>query len=176
MLPEALRDTIITIAERAGFDTDDLFTIASRVGKKPWEQSEATISGQSSSLQLKRLIRGWKWFLVYDFVEAVALAMKGDLSDTDPTFFVRVLNEYFEHERIAWKLENGQIVSRRAEPAEWALATVIPAVKTAGLSTAEHEIHEAIRDLSRRPAPDLTGAIHHAMGALESRTRRKAIS
>jgi len=29
------------------------------------------------------------------------------------------------------------------------------------------ELHEALDDLSRRPEPDLTGAIQHAMAALE---------
>ena len=33
--------------------------------------------------------------------------------------------------------------------------------------TASSEIKEAIQDLSKRPEPDVTGAIHHAMAALE---------
>lgn len=33
--------------------------------------------------------------------------------------------------------------------------------------TAGRELHEALSDLSRRPQPDLTGAIQHAMAALE---------
>ncbi len=36
-----------------------------------------------------------------------------------------------------------------------------------GRPTAERELHEAIADLSRRPEPDLSGAVHHALAALE---------
>lgn len=41
------------------------------------------------------------------------------------------------------------------------------AFEQAGMPTARNEIDEAIHDLSRRPEPDLTGAITHSMGALE---------
>jgi hypothetical protein len=37
----------------------------------------------------------------------------------------------------------------------------------AGRTTARDEIHDALTDLSRRPNPDLTGAIQHGMAALE---------
>jgi hypothetical protein len=41
------------------------------------------------------------------------------------------------------------------------------ALEQTPLQTAQKEIHEAIADLSRRPAADLTGSIQHAMAALE---------
>lgn len=44
-------------------------------------------------------------------------------------------------------------------------------LRAAGLPTAQREIHEALRDLARRPQPDLTGAIQHAMAALECTAR-----
>jgi hypothetical protein len=37
----------------------------------------------------------------------------------------------------------------------------------AGRKTAKDEMHKALGDLSKRPHPDLTGAVHHAMAALE---------
>ena len=40
-----------------------------------------------------------------------------------------------------------------------------------GRATAAAEIREALRDISRRPEPDRTGAIHHAMAALECTAR-----
>lgn len=39
-----------------------------------------------------------------------------------------------------------------------------------GRATAATEVHEALRDLSRRPA-DLTGAVHHSVAALECTAR-----
>ena len=41
------------------------------------------------------------------------------------------------------------------------------ALESAGRKTASSEMHEALSDLSRRPEPDLTGAVQHAMAALE---------
>lgn len=38
---------------------------------------------------------------------------------------------------------------------------------THGLTTVRRELREALRDLSRRPTPDVTGAIQHAMAGLE---------
>jgi hypothetical protein len=43
----------------------------------------------------------------------------------------------------------------------------IQMLRGAGRLTAAGEIHEAIQDLSRRPNPDKTGSIQHAMAALE---------
>ncbi len=48
------------------------------------------------------------------------------------------------------------------------------AVDSAGLPTVRQEVHEALRDLSRRPQPDLTGAVQHAMAALECTAREAA--
>ena len=41
------------------------------------------------------------------------------------------------------------------------------ALETARRLTARAEMHKALADLSRRPEADLTGAIQHAMAALE---------
>jgi len=41
------------------------------------------------------------------------------------------------------------------------------ALEASARATARQEIHEALHDLSRRPEPDRTGAVQHAMAALE---------
>jgi hypothetical protein len=40
-------------------------------------------------------------------------------------------------------------------------------MQQAGKSTAANEIHEALKDISRRPSADVTGAVQHSMAALE---------
>jgi hypothetical protein len=45
------------------------------------------------------------------------------------------------------------------------------ALREGGRSTAEGELREAIHDLSRRPRPDITGAVQHAGAALECLAR-----
>jgi hypothetical protein len=66
---------------------------------------------------------------------------------------------------------NGLLESRGPEAFAIAVDTARNTLDEAKLPTARQEIHEALRALSRRPEPDLTGAIHHAMGALECTAR-----
>lgn len=47
-------------------------------------------------------------------------------------------------------------------------------METARLDTSKIEIREAIIDLSRRPAPDITGAIQHSLACLECVSREIA--
>jgi len=44
---------------------------------------------------------------------------------------------------------------------------VVTVLETAKLETAKTEIREALNDLSRRPTPDITGAIQHSLACLE---------
>ncbi|MBB4616750.1 hypothetical protein [Sphingomonas abaci] len=43
----------------------------------------------------------------------------------------------------------------------------VQVMQQAGKPTAANEVHEAPKDISRRPVADVTGAIQHAMAALE---------
>lgn len=46
-------------------------------------------------------------------------------------------------------------------------AGALAEVEEAGYQTAQRELREARSDLSRRPEPDITGAVQHCMAALE---------
>jgi hypothetical protein len=75
------------------------------------------------------------------------------------------------HAGIGWQLTDGAIVTRGSEAFEATVHAALPALEVAGLSTSKEELHKALADLSRRPQPDLTGAIQHAMAALECTAR-----
>jgi hypothetical protein len=112
----------------------------------------------------------WEWFLIYDFIERLYAAMEpwevqGD--DRPEHDFEQRINAYFQYAGVGWQLQDGKITSRGSEAFEVAIHRAIPALNKTGLQTAEREIHEALADLSRRPRADLTGAIQHAMAALE---------
>lgn len=77
------------------------------------------------------------------------------------------VNTMLEHESIGWKMKDGLLEYRGSESFERTVETAESALDVAGRTTAKEEIHKALEDLSRRPSPDLTGAVHHAMGALE---------
>jgi hypothetical protein len=164
--PVDVRSTIVKIAVQTGWEYDDLFELAARVGKRLWESPEPAHSGFPSRNRLNVLIIKWEWFRVYDFVEQIYAEMAGWHAVGEPEKeFECKLNEYFEDSGVGWRLENGTITSRGSESFEATVATVIPALREAGLQTAEREIHEALSDLSRRPNADLTGAIQPAMAA-----------
>ncbi len=117
------------------------------------------------------LIEGCPWYRVYDFVEAL---YRGLASSHDPDRATRwqdLMNEYFHEAGVGWRMVNGLLESRGPEAFATAVDTARDKLAQAGLSTARQEIHEALRDLSRRPEPDLTGAIQHAMAALECTAR-----
>lgn len=171
--PEDVRRTIIEIAANTGWDYDGILQLATGIGKRSWEPPEAIQSGTSSRAQLYRLVSTWKWFKVYDFVEHLYSAMSDWQMQGEPEdHFERKINEYFEHSGVGWRLDSGKITSRGSEVFEASVHAVIPVLQEVGLQTAEREIHEALSDLSRRPTPDLTGAIQHAMAALECVARK----
>jgi hypothetical protein len=82
-----------------------------------------------------------------------------------------LINDYFLEAGVGWRLNDGQLEARGPEAFEASVDTARDALESAGLPTARQEIHEALRDLSRRPEPDLTGAVQHAMAALECTAR-----
>lgn len=115
--------------------------------------------------ECQELIKGAPWYRVYDFVEKVYQEI-----DSDEEWAERI-NEYFVEAGVGWRFVDGKLESRGAEGFETAVDAARDALGPAGLKTAQNEIREALRDLSRRPEPDLTGAVTHAMGALECTSR-----
>jgi len=116
-----------------------------------------------------------EWFHVYDVIEKVfkQLAdidreqLKKGRSSTRACDFENSINEFFLDEGIGWQLVGGEIQTRGPESFERTVRSAIAELDATGRVTATREIHEALHDLSRRPIPDLTGAVHHAMAALE---------
>jgi len=121
--------------------------------------------------ECQTLIEGAPWYRVYDFVEALyrRISTTGEVDPAEQ--WADLVNEYFTEAGVGWRLVNGQLERRGEEAFESSVDTARAALEEVGLPTARTEIHEALRDLSRRPNPDLTGAIHHAMAALECTAR-----
>jgi hypothetical protein len=116
------------------------------------------------------LIEDCPWHRVYDFVEAVYARLDADRAQR----WEALINEYFIEAGVGWRLVNGLLESRGPEAFEEAVDTARHSLEERGLPTARQEIQEALRDLSRRPEPDLTGAVQHVMAALEC-TAREAV-
>ena len=117
--------------------------------------------------EVSELIESCDWYLVYDIIEIVIDKLKQDEKEK----FAIEINEYFLTNGIGWQIVNGQIQTRGDEVFETAIKNVVTVLETAKLKTAKTEIKEAIIDLSRRPQPDITGAIQHSLACLECVTR-----
>ena len=120
--------------------------------------------------ELNDLIAQCPWFKVYDIAEALHAALaKADL-DRAQVFSVR-LNQFFRESGIGWEIQDGRIVFRGSEVFAESTREAVTVLTESGRVRAANEIHEALWDISRRPEPDVTGAIQHAMAALESTAR-----
>lgn len=109
------------------------------------------------------------WYRVYDFVEAVyryATEVWQQLERL-ATAWQREVNDYFFETGVGWQLVDGSLEIRGSEGFEAVTRGAVEALGEGGQKTASSELHEALQDLSRRPEPDLTGAVQHAMAALE---------
>jgi hypothetical protein len=97
-----------------------------------------------------------EWYEVYDVIESLAEEVE------DPDRFEQELNSYFRRRGIGWQLSEGQVQTRGPEAFERVLKTAATALAEDSRPTAAQEIHQALKDLSRRPAPDVTGSVQHA--------------
>lgn len=118
------------------------------------------------------LILGAEWYQVYDVIEQLAAFIEGTRGYDAAEQFGEAINNLFLDLGAGWQIKAGEgIVLRGDAQFEDAVQHARSELTAAGFGVAENELREALHDISRRPEPDLTGAIHHALGALESAAR-----
>lgn len=117
--------------------------------------------------EVRELISDCKWYKIYDLIERLVHYLGYEDYNGNVDDFVNEVNEFFIENGIGWKIENEKIETRGPESFERIIKTARITESEVGLVTASNELHEAINDLSRRPHPDTTGAIQHAMASLE---------
>ncbi len=88
--------------------------------------------------------------------------------------FPDLMNQAFEEFNIGWRMRGSVIAAMGDNMSRPLVEEAITALGQHALPTAQGELQEAVRDLSRRPDPDCTGAVQHAMAALEAVLRRSA--
>lgn len=114
--------------------------------------------------EVEELVQCCEWFRVYDIVEAI-YDFASRRFEAEP--FEVAVNDFFREKGIGWQLKNGRVETRGEQTFEAVLHEAEESLVNAELPTAKSELAEAIQDMSRRPDPDLSGAVHHAMAALE---------
>jgi len=118
--------------------------------------------------EVQDLVCGSKWYEFYDFIEACAQPTRQDVHLLQ---FEPEMNRLFDEEHIGWRLKNGVLEMHGEDVLEDVTRTTEEELKVSGFQVAAKAFRDARSDLSRRPEPDLSGAIHHAMEALESVAR-----
>ena len=167
--PPNLRYAIVAIAKGTGMlpsEIRDIMCIELLVPPDDYNWSEYPNIWE----EVQRLIAQCSWFKVYD----VAEALHRKLSRWGPEraqSFSEPLNQFFREYGIGWEMREGLIVFRGSEVFERSTTEALSILEEEGLTTTAKEIEEALSDISRRPKPDVTGALQHGMAALESTAR-----
>lgn len=168
--PDELRGVVRQITYEAGLSPKPFREIVCRVLRtRPDSGNWSEYPNIDEEVEI--LLDSCDWFQVYDTIEETYKTMgnrwvrpSGELQSE---YFSNEINKYFCKAGIGWQLRNGLIEFRGPEIFEQTVRSSIDTLISSDRPTASTELHEALSDLSRRPKPDITGAIQHAMGALE---------
>jgi hypothetical protein len=161
--PLNLRNAIRSFAAQAGVDA---LSLASLI------LEHAPVHDFSDDRPLvdmaKQALMDCEWFRVYDIAEAIAdFLWQRNRAEA----FVHYLNDFFRKNGIGWQMVGRKIEVRGPSALEQVVRQAVGALDKTGRPTASRELHEALHDLSRRPQPDVTGAVQHAGAALECAAR-----
>ena len=168
--PYEFRGVVVDLAYECGMRPNSMRTLVCRILRKrsdPNNWSEFPNVDQ----EVRCLVDDCDWYYVYDIVEAIARKMEEAPFSYEPENFANELNAYFIANGIGWKLVSPLVEAREPESLESTIAAALKDLKERA-PTAQNELTEALRDLSRRPEPDITGAIQHAMASLECLSRQ----
>ncbi len=172
--PHDLRGLVVDFAYGAGLGPHEVRAIACDVlMRRPDDSNWSPFP--NVDWEVRQFLDACSWFEVYDIIEAIHASLKRQASaafrepdaERADDSFARRVNAFFVKAGIGWQLIDGRIGVRGPEAFEAAVRPAADDLAAAGLNTAATEIHEALRDLARRPEPDVTGAMQHGMAAVE---------
>ena len=162
--PEDLRYAVAEIARQAGMSSKSIRGTVCRVLFVAPNQNNW--SDPNVWEEVLQLLRDCEWYKVYDIAEALWRSL--DYHDHEQRLFQNGLNSFFREKGGGWELKDPDgIVFRGGEVFAAATREAVNALQQTARGVAANEIHEALKDISRRPAPDRTGAIQHAIAAME---------
>lgn len=167
--PVAVRVAVDMLSKRAGLSRNDLRTVVCEVLLR---HPDSTNWSEYPNIdqEVKDLIADCPWHKVYDIAERVyaLITLRWDVADA--TEFSNRLNQVFRENGIGWQMRDGLIVVRDGVLMP-IYSEAINVLDETDRTFAANELKEAIRDISRRPDPDISGAIQHAIAGLEAVAR-----
>ncbi len=169
--PEPVRDAVTMLGYAFDNSPGRMRDVVCEVLLKRPDQNNWSVG--NIEREVSALVDDAPWYKVYDLAERLYTEVaKGDYTGDFQRRFAEQLNQTFREMGVGWALENGILIARGSEAFTLATRDAVVTMMEAGAPTAASEIHEALTDISRRPAPDLTGSIQHAMAALECVARQ----
>ena len=168
--PPELREAVVALATRAGMSYSTLRAIVCDtllILPNPSNLSEFP----DISNEVIWHLSDCEWYRVYDIGEVIYAHLSNSCGDDLSLQFSAGLNRFCREQGIGWEMENGKIQYRGSDSFTHAVKGAKKALLKAGRSQAAIELAEAVEDISRRPNPDITGAVQHAMAALEATAR-----
>ncbi|PZU05973.1 AbiJ-NTD4 domain-containing protein [Sphingomonas sp.] len=164
--PEDVRAAVVMLGYAAGLGPSGMRDAVCEVLLK--RPDPGNWSAGNVENEVHRLIDAAPWYAIYDIAERICAEIgRDDHSGTARVQYARRLNQLFRELGVGWQMEDGRIVVRGSEAFALATRDAVATMQAASAPTAAREVHEALRDISRRPSADVTGAIQHAMAALE---------
>jgi len=161
-----LRGALVELAYSCGYGPKSLRSLACQILLKrpdPNNWSEYP----NIDYEVRELIDNCNWYRVYDLAETTCQKMLEAPFSYNPEKFQTELNMFFMENGIGWQIVDGRMEVRGPEAIQESVRKAKSELNSSGLKNAQQELHEALMDLSRRPAPDLSGSIQHSMAALE---------
>lgn len=167
--PESLRFAVLAIAKEAGLGPKSMRETICQVLREPPDPNNWS-EYPNIWEEVQWHLQHCPWHKVYDIAEAFHGSLWHGSGDGSSVFEDK-LNQYFREQGIGWQMDGSRIVYRGSEAFSGATQKAVEVLEQSGRSAAAREVHEALRDISRRPKPDVTGAIQHACAAMEATAR-----
>jgi hypothetical protein len=162
--PDWLRTYVVSEAQAVNLGINEQREIVCRMLYE--SPDPGNWSPRNVEFEVRELLRRTDWFHIYDYIEKVCANLQQDGHERLARFSERI-NEAFHIKGIGWKLTKGRIEVRGDESFEASVRGAVAIAESTGRRTTSQELHQALSDLSKRPDPDVTGAIQHAGAALE---------
>ena len=167
--PDWLRNLVVTSAYELSIDPKELRGwLCKALYAVPDSNNWSSFPNVDN--EVRGLLDDAPWYKVYDLIEWIydeAEKRFSGNSNEPERKFVEPLNQAFREKGVGWQLIDGKIEVRGGAVFEDSVKQAVALTQSSGQVSATNELAEALKDLSRRPDPDLTGAITHGMAALE---------
>lgn len=164
--PPQLRGWLLPLIKRLRFSVMKFREIICQMSYQPPNPSNWCENSYLES-EIQELLDNCQWNYVYDIIEATYKEIPAASKDE----YATSINKFFLTNGYGWKLERGQVLSRGEDAFEQSITSAVNCIEQSN-PDAHSEIRKALVDISKRPEPDITGAVQHSITALECFCRK----